>query len=165
MIAKAASPAQVDGALVVDRALDYTSRKAGVQSRGDALAKIADGDLATYLYFRYGLAKEAACQAADMCDGIESGLLFLENRCESVPGEPVLVGLVTPRKTAALQALVESISEAVKREVGKRVPVLAGFESVLSLEVIDSQEVTARKGLGAMVSSINEPPIQVWPQQ
>ena len=158
------SLSEVDGVLVVEKALDFASKKVGLRSGCDALASIGNGNLETYLYFRYGLAKESVNQAVQMCDGIESGMVFLENRCESIPGEPVLVGLLASRKTAALQALVESISEAVKREVVKRVPALASFETVLLVEVIDSQEVSMRKGLGSLIGSISEPPIQVWPQ-
>lgn len=164
MTVKAMSLTEIDGVLVVDKALDFAAKKVGAQSRGDALVRIKGGDLEAYLYFRYGLAKESVNQAAQICDGIESGMVFLENRCESIPGEPVLVGLLASRKTAALQALVESISEAVKREVAKRIPALAGFDSVLLVEIIDPQEVSMRKGLGALVGSITEPPIQVWPQ-
>lgn len=164
MVAKLASLAEIDGMLIVDRALDYAVTKNHHSSPEAALASIGKGDVSSYLYFRYGLAAEAASQIARICDGIESAMMFLENRCEEFPGEPVLVGLIVERKTAALQSLAESICEAVNVETGKRIPALASFE-ILQIEVVDSQEVSLRKGLGALVQSINEPPIQVWPQQ
>lgn len=165
MTAKVASLTEIDGIQIVESALDYAAKMVGIRSGCDTAASIARGDLETYLYFRYGLAKESACQVARICDGIDAALVFLENRCETIPGEPVLMGLLVSRKTAALQALVDSICEAVKCEVAKRIPALAGFDAVLLTEIMDPQEVSMRKGLGALVGSISEPPIQVWPQQ
>ena len=164
MTAKDVLPAEINGTRIVDRAVGHVASKTGAGSLRDALAEVCGGNLEAYLYFRYALAKEAAREVASICDGVNSAFLFLENRCESFPGEPVLLGLVVSRKTAALQSLVDSVCEAVKREVARRIPALASFDSVLSVEIMDSESLSARAGVAALVNSIDEPPIQVWPQ-
>ncbi len=165
MMPQQAGISEVDGARVVEKALEYAAKKIGRYSSCCAIAGIAEGNLDAYLYFRYGLAKESIAQAASICDGLEEAHLFLENRCENIPGEPVLVGVIASRKTAALAALLDSICEAVNREVVERIPALRDFKSVLAVEVLDPQEVISRKGLGALMGSVIEPPIQIWPQQ
>ncbi len=163
MTSQGPSFTEIDGVSIVLDALDYAAKKAGMKSSADAVASFADGDIETYLNFRYSLAKEAARQIAETCDDIEAALVFLENRCESFPGDPVLMGLLVSRKTAALQALVDSVGEAVRQEVAERVPALAGFETVLIIELIDKSEVSTHRGLGALVGSTSEAPTRVWP--
>jgi len=165
MNSQAPSLTEVDGVSIVKAALDYAGKKSGARSAGEVVASINQGDLETYLYFRYGLAKEAARQIAETSGCVDAALVFLENRCESIPGDPVLMGLLVPRKSAALEALVEVVCEAVKREAANSVPALAGFDAVLTVEILDPEQVSHRRGLGALVGSISEPPIQVWPQE
>jgi hypothetical protein len=165
MNSQAPSLTEVDGVSIVKAALDYAGKKSGARSAGEVVASIRQGDLETYLYFRYGLAKEAARQIAETCGCIDAALVFLENRCEGFPGDPVLMGLLVQRKTAALEALVDLVCEAVKREAASIVPALASFDAVLTVEILDPEQVSHRRGLGALVGSISEPPIQVWPQE
>jgi hypothetical protein len=165
MTSRTPSLTEIDGASIVESALCHAAKKTGIGSVSDTVASVSRGEVETYLHFRYGLAKEAARQLARMCDGIDAALVFLENRCESYPGDPVLMGLLVSRKTAALEALVESISEAVRSEVAKRLPAMAEFEAVLVIEMIDVEEASKRRGLAALLGSLSEPPIQVWPQE
>jgi len=111
---------EIDGTLVVDRALEYAAKKTGGRGSSCALADIIAGSLDVYLYFRYGLAVESVRYVASVCEEIKSGYVFLENRCDDIPGEPVLIGVVVERKTAALTALIDSICESVSREAGRR---------------------------------------------
>jgi hypothetical protein len=157
-------PLSVDGAGLVDRALGYVARRLGTGDSGRALLKVRQGDLEAYLYFRYALAKETSRDIAAIAGGIEKALIFLENRCEEFPGEPVRLGLVVARKTAAMQSLVEAVCEAVSREAADRVPGLRAFGEFLSVELLDAEALRAGRGLAAMVSSIYEPPITVWPE-
>lgn len=159
-----ARPAEIDGVRVVDKALLHAAAKIGAASPEEAVARVSGGDLETYLYFRYGLAREAAAEVASVCEGISAGWLFLENRCDSFPGEPVILGLRVSRKTAALASLVDVVGEAVKREVGARIPALGSFESVLTTEIIDDEQVARRSGIAVLMNSVNEPPIRVWPR-
>lgn len=164
MSAACAVPSGIDGARLVDRAFRHVAAKIGASSPSEAASKVREGDLDAYLYFRYGIAREAAAEIASICDGVNAGLLFLENRCESFPGEPVLLGLLVVRKTAALRSLVDAIGEAVRHEVAARVPALASFDTVLATEIIDDEQVMKRSGVAALMNSVNDPPIQVWPQ-
>lgn len=157
-------PLEVDGAAVVDRALQHVARRFGSGGREEALFRVRQGDLEVYLYFRYALAKEAVRDIASIAGGVVRALLFLENRCEEFPGEPIRVGLVVRRKTAATQSLVEAVCEAVSRDAAYRIPGLRAFQGLLSVEMLDAEALHAGTGLAAMVNSLYEPPIEVWPE-
>lgn len=157
-------PSEIDGARIVERAFGHVAAKIGAGSLADAARKVCEGDQDAYLYFRYGLAKETVFEVASICEGINAGLLFLENRCESFPGEPIMLGLLVARRTAALQSLVDSIGEAVKRVAAAKIPALASFETLLSTQLIDDEMIAKRAGVAALINSVNDPPIQVWPQ-
>jgi hypothetical protein len=157
-------PLSFDGAGVVDRAFGYVARRLGSGDSGRVEDQVRSGKLEAYLYFRYALAKEASRDIADVAGGVEKALIFLENRCEEFPGEPVRLGLVVARKTAAMQSLVEAVCEAVSREAADRIPGLRSFDRFLSVELIDAEALRAGTGLAAMINSIYEPPITVWPE-
>ncbi|MGI6632666.1 MAG: hypothetical protein ACOX5M_06395 [Bacillota bacterium] len=157
-------PLAVDGSRVVDKALQYVARRLGLKDTGAALGKVREGDLEAYLYFRYALAKEAVRDISAIAGSVDRALLFLENRCEEFPGEPVRVGLIVDRKTAAMQSLAEAVSETVSREAAGRIPGLHAFDGLLSIEILDAEALKTGSGLAAMVSSLYEPPIEVWPE-
>lgn len=157
-------PLSVDGAGIVERALGYVARRLGAQDPATALESLRRGELEAYLYFRYAVAKEASRDIAAIAGGVDKALIFLENRCEEFPGEPVRLGLVVARKTAAMQSLVEAVCEAVSREAADRIPGLRSFDRFLSVELIDAEALRAGTGLAAMINSIYEPPITVWPE-
>ncbi len=157
-------PLSVDGASIVERALGYVARRLKIADPGTALERLRRGELGAYLYFRYALAKEASRDIAAIAGGVEKALIFLENRCEEFPGEPVRLGLVVARKTAAMQSLVEAVCEVVSREAADRIPGLRAFHGFLSAEILDAEALRAGTGLAAMVSSIYEPPITVYPE-
>ncbi len=157
-------PLSVDGAGIVERALGYVARRLGAQDPATALESLRRGELEAYLYFRYAVAKEASRDIAAIAGGVDKALIFLENRCEEFPGEPVRLGLVVARKTAAMQSLVEAVCEVVSREAADRIPGLRAFHEFLSTELIDAEALRAGAGLAAMVDSIYEPPITVYPE-
>jgi len=157
-------PLSVDGAGIVERALGHVARRLKIAGSDAVLERLQRGELEAYLYFRYAVAKEASRDIAAIAGGVERALIFLENRCEEFPGEPVRLGLVVTRKTAAMQSLVEAVCEAVSREAADRVPGLHAFHGFLSAEIIDAEALRTGAGLAAMVNSIYEPPITVYPE-
>jgi len=156
-------PLSTDGASIVERALGYVARRLKSPGPDAALERLRRGELEAYLYFRYALAKEASRDIAAIAGGVEKALIFLENRCEEFPGEPVRLGLIVERRTAAMQSLVEAVCEAVSREAKDRVPGLRSFDEFLKAEILDADAIRAGTGLAAMVHSIYEPPITVYP--
>lgn len=157
-------PLEADGAAVVDRALQYVARWIGSGGVAEALRRVLKGDLQAYLYFRYALAKEAVRDISSIAGGVDKAFLFLENRCEGFPGEPIRVGLVVVRRTAAMQSLVDAVCDAVSLEAAGRIPGLRAFDGLLSVETLDGEAIRARTGLAAMLGSLYEPPIEVWPE-
>ena len=155
---------EVDGLRLIDRALQHAARMTGVVSPEQAAERIRGGDISAYLYFRYALAKEAVAKVASIHDGVSGAYLFLENRCDTFPGEPILVGVVVPVKTAALRSLIDAVSEAVQNEVGRRFPALRSYDSLIDWVILDESDLTKRTGVATLLSSVNEPPIQIWPQ-
>ena len=156
---------EADGAGVVSRAVAKATLRLGPEDSGDAFAQMGACGLPIYLYFRYALAREAVREISSVAGGIRAAFIFLENRCQEFPGEPIRVGIVVSQRTAALVSLVEAVREAVSREVRAKIPGLGSYRSLLTFELLDDEATRKRIGLAAMIDSIYEPPIKIWPEE
>jgi len=156
---------RIDGNPMVDRAAEYAATKAQLASVDRAFAEINSGNLEVYLYFRYALAKEIVQVLTALNDDIREVFLLFENRCEAIPGTPLHVGVVTNRKTAALESLVESLAEAILVAIKARLLPLEGVQHLIVVELFDHSDAQSRVGAAAALGSLHEPPLRLWPQR
>ncbi|MEW6522241.1 MAG: hypothetical protein AB1445_01500 [Bacillota bacterium] len=152
----------LDGVRLVHAALDHAAAKLNL-SRAQASARINQKDVEASLYFRYALAKECALLLGHMDHNVKGGFLALENRWDGLTSEPVCLGLVVTRKTAALSALADSVTDAATSAIQQLLPAYSQVKSVLHIEIVDDQDVSKKAGLAALIGSLHEPPLWVWP--
>jgi hypothetical protein len=127
--------------------------------RGDALA--CD-------YFHYSLAHQVGECLGELDVGAKAVYLYIYDATPmdaylSEEAHTPLMHLVVwaQRKTAALDAVVDALDQAVAKDYAS----LAGvprLPRVLDIQVVDDAEVSGRIGYGALLTSIHEPPLQVW---
>ncbi len=164
MAVRACMLEELDGSILVDRAAEYVKSKMQLDSTGKVFSLIDKGNLDAYLYFRYSLAKEAAEVLGKMAkDGTKEVYLLFENQCDALPGDPMCLCVRVEKKTAALESLIQSLSEIAVAAVRKRVPALQDLEFLFHIELVDDGDMARQVGLAAALKSLHQPPLCVWP--
>jgi hypothetical protein len=156
-------PEELHGEDIVREAVAYATRKMGWETTEDTVAAVRRGDLQTYSYFRYALAREFSRVLGRLNNTIRESYLFFENECISFPGEPIQLGLIVTRKTAALQSLVDILGAATLDAVRVCLGCADGFTVFFHTELLDAEAVAAKTGLAAIIGSLYQPPLRVWP--
>ena len=120
--------------------------------------------------FKYNLAVEAAQVLAEADENVLSVYQFGESMNpaiaggDCVPVDPCthLLCLVDS-PSAALQAFIDALDRAVTDELTSLpTPCFANLTSALDISLITKEDVAARKGLAALLSSVHAPPLAVW---
>lgn len=164
MAVRACMLEELDGSILVDRASEYVKGKMQVDSASKVFSLIDKGNLDAYLYLRYALAKEAAEVLGKVAkDGMREVYLLFENQCEAIPGDPMCLCVRVDKKTAALESLIQSLSEIVVAALRKRVPSFQGLEFIFHIELVDDSDVARQVGLAGALRSLHQPPLCVWP--
>ena len=154
--------------VIMHQALGFCAEKMGLQDKAQVLHRLRQGERTACSYWHYALAQQVAeqmgtwdkdMQAAYVCtyDATPQDACF----CDQESPYPVHMIVWAQRKTAALQALVETVEHSLLQCCAEIVdsPQQA---HVLDIQVVDDNEVQNRLGYGAMLSSIHNRPIQVW---
>ncbi|NPV69216.1 MAG: hypothetical protein HPY55_01045 [Firmicutes bacterium] len=148
----------------VRQGLQFAVEKAGCAGVDALLSRLAAHDEWALGYFAYSCAHNLADSVAALDGNIsEAYVLGLEgNDCGSASFPVVLIVSVACR-TAALESIVSRINGALPRmlvEVTGLGPDLsAGF---MDVQVIEDEDVSMRRGLGAAVHSLWAPALRVW---
>ncbi|HSN73723.1 MAG TPA: hypothetical protein VL334_01375 [Anaerolineae bacterium] len=153
---------------VLAQAIEYCVQQVHLDSLQTAIDRLRAGDTLVCEHCNHSLAKQvAAClgaldeniQAAYVCDyDPPTGL-----ECSEEAGRALPIHLIVQatRKTAALNAVVETWDRALTRRyaelVGGRRPA-----RMLDVQVVDNSDVVRRIGYGAMLSSQHHSPTEVW---
>ncbi len=151
----------------VNAALGFTAQKLG-KPVNTVVARLQEGDRDAASYWRYGLSKVIAECLADWDDSVKAVYAV---DYDATPHDiafgsarlPVLVHLIAwvDRKTAALESLVAALDGALGGEFAG----LMGTDNIahlLDVQVVDDEDVEARRGYGAVLTSLHNRPIQVW---
>jgi hypothetical protein len=126
------------------------------------------GDALTCDYFHYSLAHQVGECLGELDVGVKAVYLYIYDATPmdaylSDEAHTPLMHLVVwaLRKTAALDAVVGALDQALAKHYAS----LAGvprLPRVLDIQVVDDAEVFGCIGYGALLTSIHEPPLQVW---
>lgn len=153
----------------VSEALSFCAQKLNLgHSVQAALSRLQEGDAAASKYWQYGLAKRVAEHLAGWDASVKAVYATdydatPEDIVFSTQTQTSLVHLIVwaERKTAALDSLVAALDSALV----KRYADLTGMKHLahlLDIQVVDDGDVEARKGYGAILTSLYNRPIQVW---
>ena len=154
-------------ATMLEQALAYCVEKAHLAGRDAAVAGLVAGDAAITSYFHYSLAKQAAAYLGTWDQDVKAAYLFdddatPEDVCFGEARRPLVHMIVwAERKTAALNALVSTLDRALAGQITAAFD-LAGQEYILDVQTVDDAEVAARTGYGALLSSLQRHPLQIW---
>lgn len=156
---------------MMEHAIDYCGKKANLKDRQevfDALNK-ADSSVRDYLY--YGLAKEMAQYLGSTSKEVKAIYFYGEpslpwneqpaDRPNLLSGFHLIVSV--DAKNPALAELADSLALAVDEET-RRLPCPDTSELChpVHVAVIDDQDIDAREGYGALLTTHEMRPIEIW---
>ncbi|MEW6080321.1 MAG: hypothetical protein AB1576_00730 [Bacillota bacterium] len=147
---------------MLKEALIYCQAKTG---RKDALELIRKGEPTATGYFRYRLAQEIGSLLGQADNTITQVYLYPEEALEenAPPTVPLTLVVCTERRTAALDAVVESLDGDLLAEYRKMVePAADGVTSFSNICLVEQEELYQRKGLSAIIGSLSTPSFCVW---
>lgn len=154
--------------LVLDEALTFCARKAGLKDAQAVVERLRQGDSQVCHYCRYGLAKKLAESIGRLDDNIKAVYTLEydatpEDRCFRNEACTSLIHLIVwvARKTDALTALVGALDRALVELYADLIDE-AQLTHLLDVQVVDDADVEERVGYGALLSSIHNRPIRVW---
>jgi hypothetical protein len=152
---------------ILAAALGSSAQKMQVGSSDAALKLLKRGDRTARDYFQYGVAAQVGELLGGLDDEVQSVYLYDDEATSDdvALGEvaPSLVHLIVlaSRKTSALESLIVGLGRAVAQSYGRLFD-KPQLQHVLDVQVMDTSELEARVGLGALMSSLHHRPSQVW---
>lgn len=153
---------------MVEESLAYCVAKTRLAGREAVVTHLAAGDAAVTSYFHYSLAKQVAVYLGTLDQDIKAAYTFddeatPEDVCFGEVRRP-LVHLViwVERKTAALSALVGTLDRLLSEQAAVALNLVEGQEYILDVQTVDDSEIANRTGYGALLSSVQHRPMQIW---
>lgn len=151
----------------VAEALRYCAEKMRLASEKDALKRLKEGHRDACAYWRYAVAKEVAEALGELDAGARAVYLYEPDATpEDIAfseGRMSLIHLIVwaERKTAALDSAAAALERALVAEYSA-LSGSADLAHLLDVQVVDDAEVEKRRGYGAIIKSVQNPPIRVW---
>ncbi len=153
---------------VLAQAIEYCVQQEHLDSSQSAIDRLRAGDSQVCEHCHRSLARQVAACLGALDENIEAAYLCdydtpIEPWCceEAERALPIHLIVRATRKTAALNAVVETWDRALTRRyaelVGGRRPA-----RLLDVQVVDNSDVVRRIGYGAMLSSQHHSSTEVW---
>lgn len=153
---------------VLAQAIEYCVQQVHLDSSQAAIDRLRAGDSQVCEHCNYSLAQQVAESLGALDENIQAAYIYgydaaTEHCCSGEVGWALPIHLIVraTRKTAALNAVVETWDRALTRRyaelVGGRRPA-----RMLDVQVVDNSDVVTRIGYGAMLSSQHHSPTEVW---
>jgi len=151
------------------QALESCARKMALEGAEQVMARLQSGDRTAHQYCLYSVAKQASAALGDLdpeikaiytldYDATPHDLCFSEVNAGT---SPIHLIVWVRRKTAALEALVASLDNALTQACNNALGRYS-INSLLDVQVVDDDQVEGRVGYGALLSSLHQRPIRVW---
>jgi coenzyme F420-reducing hydrogenase delta subunit/Pyruvate/2-oxoacid:ferredoxin oxidoreductase delta subunit len=153
---------------MISIALAFTEQKTHLRGREAVVRALQQGHTAAHDYFRYGLAKEIGNCLGQAEASVKEVYLYEPVTGEEVNGKTSLarslelIVWVTGQKDLLpplVETLDQELTEEYKTLLGLAVSAMPGL---LTVDVIDDQDVQKRVGSGALISSLHTRPLKVW---
>jgi coenzyme F420-reducing hydrogenase delta subunit/MinD superfamily P-loop ATPase len=155
---------------MIARTLDFCEKKTRLQGHAAIAAALQQRNRAVHDYFLYGLAKEIGHFLGEVDASVKAVYLFEpESLTEEVNGHQpnlargleLIVWVDNHRESPSplLEAIDDELLLQYKSLVG---PAVATMRHFVSADVITDQDVQARRGGGALITSLHTRPLEVW---
>lgn len=153
---------------VLSQAMEYCAQKMRLDSSQAVIDRLKTGNGQACGYCHYSVAKQVAESLGALDDNIKAAYIYdydatPEDLCFGEAGQalPIHVLVWAERKTAALKMLAETWDRALAQSYAG---MIGGHQSahLLDVQVVDNADVEKRIGLGALLSSLHQRPVQVW---
>ncbi len=161
-------PAQV--ARMVEGALLFCSHRTSHKRESDVAAALAEGEQRSQDCFRHYLSLQVAEYLRALDDNLAGAYSYSYGDAEeegegrsSSPTESLKLILRVRRKTAALNAVLAALDDAMLEEYRKLIePVGDKMTTFLDAQMVDDEEAEQGSGLACVLKSAFTPPTQVW---
>lgn len=156
---------------MVEAALLHCGSKMGITDREQVAAALRLENREAHDYFRHALAGQVAEYLSELDDSVVGVYAYSfgdaeeegEDRSCSVTASINLI-LHVRRKTAALSSVLVSLDQALLDIYKETVaPYAQRMSSLLDVQMADDGEVEAGIGFGAVLKSIHNRPLRLWP--
>lgn len=139
-------------------------------TEGAVVAALQAADPGTHDCFRYHLSQQVAEYLRKLDDNLTGVYSFSYGDAEdegeersSSPTQPLSLILRVRRKTAALNAAVAALDQALLEEYRKLMaPVADRMNLVLDAHLVDDEEAEQRTGMAVVLKSAFTPPTPIW---
>ena len=154
--------------VVLTQAMEYCAQKMRLGSWQEVSNRWMEGDRSVCEYCHYSVAKQVAEALGALDENIKAIYIHdydatPEDLCFGEAGQALPIHLLiwTQRKTAALNAVVETWDRALAQGYAE---MIGGrrLANVLDVQVIDDADVEKRLGHGALLFSLHHRPVEVW---
>lgn len=157
---------------MMEGALEFCAKKAGLEGREQAVECLLNGDCAVHGYLRYCLAKRLGKYLGSVDDTIKAIYFYgheygtspedlVEETTDLTSGINLIVWV--DRKTAALSSVAASLDQALIEEYKHLVaPKADKLRYMLDVQFVEDEEVENRTGYGVLINSVYSPPIRIW---
>ena len=156
---------------MVEAALRHCGSKMGIADREQVAAALRVENREAHDYFRHALAGQVAEYLSELDDSVVGVYTYSygdaedegEDRSCSVTASINLI-LHVRRKTAALSSVLASLDQGLLDLYKETVaPHAERMSSLLDVQMADDGEVEAGVGFGAVLKSIHNRPVRLWP--
>lgn len=150
----------------VNSAIAFAAEKLRLPAEA-VVAHMREGDSEAASCWRYGLAKRVAECLADWDENVKAVYVVDYDATPedlafgAVRSTPVHIIVWVERKTAALDALVAALDGALVRCLAQRLGA-KDLAHVLDVQSVDDEDVAARRGYGAALTSLHNRPLRIW---
>lgn len=148
-------------------AIAFCARKVRLDDSLAVRDRLRMGDRQVCEYCNYSLARQVAASLGALDDNVQAAYLYDDapsDGCyfdEMRQALPIHLIIWASRKTAALHAVVETwdrtLTQRYAELIGGQLP-----GHLLDVQVVDSADVARRIGYGAIITSLHNPPLEVW---
>ncbi|MEW6456569.1 MAG: hypothetical protein AB1410_07660 [Acidobacteriota bacterium] len=153
--------------MMFDNALSFCVEKTK-QGRNLILTSLHQGDKKTHSSFRYALAKQIVSYLNNTVNScIKAAYIYgtvLEDRASFTSDIDMIIHINNGKEKLqqAIKKLDKKMLEHYKNFMGDRCEEMGHF---LDIHIVNDREIIERKGYGAMVTSIETPPIKIWTRE
>ncbi len=153
---------------ILDKAVEYCAQKMMLEGTQSVLDCLKAGDGRACGYCHYSVAKQVAEFLGTLDENVKAAYIYdydatPQDQCNGGGdrGLPIHLLVWADRKTAALKVMAETWDHALAQGYAE---LIGGLPSahVLDVQVVDDADVQARRGYGALLSSLHYPPVQLW---
>ena len=152
---------------VLDDALQFCAQKMRLDRPEAAASQLRALDANARSYFEYGLAKALAEHLGALDDEVLAAYLYDDEATSDdiIFGEaaPTMIHLIirVGRKTSALNALISALERSLSQRYGELME-KPRLTHLVDVQLVDSTEIEAGAGYGALLKSIHHSPLQIW---